>query len=346
MAANTEAVALEKHARITVRPTEKHEPAESEVLVRTTIVSVSPFEAKMQQLAMYPVPYPANFGIAYAGTIEAVGSKVKGLAAGENVAVFGGGLSKGDLRRGAHQRFVICDPREIAKVGPKADHEQLAAVMSNITTVVPALSIKLGLDRPSASPNPVNKDKKVLIYGGTSQLGRLSVQYAVSAGYSVVTTTSPHNASDTSGLGAAFTVDHTAAPEKVSEELIANGPYVGIFDTISKGPTQAILAPVARESAKKGQSNIVWVVGPAFTPHDGVEFNMHSYPSFLTTDPKGPELERWMFDTYIPGLYDGSFANSPGATEKVPGGLNSLQSILDRVMNVSGKKLVYSPWDE
>lgn len=346
MAENYEAVALEPKARLNVRPSEKYEPGNDEVLIRTSIVSVSPFEAKMQQRAMYPVPYPANFGLAFAGTIEATGSAVHGFTAGEPVAVFGGGLRRGDLRRGAHQRFVICDPSEIAKVGPDADPKQTSTTISNITTVVPALSIKAGLDRPSTKPNPANKDKKVLIYGGTTQLGRLSVQYAKEAGYSVVTTTSPRHKDATAALSPAAIIDHTAPAEKVAEEIIAHGPYLAVFDTASQPPTQAILAPVMRENAKKGQTNTVLATGPALTPHEGVEFSMNSYPSILSTDPKGPELNKWLFEEYFPGLYNGTYGNVDTAVEMVPGGLNSLQSIYDRVMSVSGKKLVYSPWDE
>lgn len=179
---NKEAVLLEAKARITVRSAPVYEPAAGEVLVRNEVVTVFPFEAKVQQRAMLPLPYPLNIGYSYAGTVSSVGADVTKVSKGDRVAVVRKPSQMGDTRTGGHQRYVIANPDQLVKLGPDTDLADAASIIGNMTTVTPALNIMAGLDRPSGSPDPGNSKKRVLVYGGSSQLGRLCVQYLQQAG--------------------------------------------------------------------------------------------------------------------------------------------------------------------
>jgi NADPH:quinone reductase-like Zn-dependent oxidoreductase len=88
----------------------------------------------------------------------------------------------------------------------------------------------LSLARPSTQPDPTLKDKKVLVWGGSSSVGAFAVQLAVHAGYTVVSTASPHNHDLVRSLGAAGVFDHSGADvvQKIHAEFGKDG-WVGAY---------------------------------------------------------------------------------------------------------------------
>jgi NADPH:quinone reductase-like Zn-dependent oxidoreductase len=221
--------------------------------------------------------------------------------------------------------------------------EAAASVIVNMATAVGALTVRGGLGRASFSPVPA-KGKKVLIYGGSSSVGALAIQYAASAGYTVISTSSPRNHAFVSTLGAAKIVDHTLSHEEIVTSLKAEGPYELAFDAISLAPTIPVVAEVV---AAQGGGKI-YVVLPPMDPASlpkTVEPIMDSYAAVLEK-PGNEELRKWFYETYLPeGLASGKIV--PSRLEKVKGGLEGINDALDRLAKgVSGVKLIVDPFEE
>jgi NADPH:quinone reductase-like Zn-dependent oxidoreductase len=182
-----------------------------------------------------------------------------------------------------------------------------------------------------------------LIYGGSSSLGSLSVQYVVQAGYTVVTTSSPKQRDFVSKLGAAKVVDHTQEQAALVKALAAEGPYELVVDTISLPNTTLITAAVL---AAQGGGEL-YTTQPAFGPEslpEGVTREFASW-SLLLAEKQNEGLLAWAYSKYLPqGLANGKIIPLP--TEKISGGLKGVDSALDRLAKgVSGVKLVLNPWE-
>jgi NADPH:quinone reductase-like Zn-dependent oxidoreductase len=108
-----------------------------------------------------------------------------------------------------------------SKVAPSVDVQVVASLTGNLPTIVGIFTGRLGFDKPSLEGSVTVKGKKILVYGGSSSVGSLAVQYVAQAGYMVITTYSPRNQAFVSKLGAAKIIDHTRDKDAVIEALVA-----------------------------------------------------------------------------------------------------------------------------
>ena len=246
----------------------------------------------------------------------------------------------GDNRFGAFQKFALASDSSTVKLDAHVSLDDANATTLNLATVVPELSIFAKLSRPSPSgPSPSN-GKKVLIYGGSSSLGGLSVNYAAQAGYTVITTSSPANHDFVSTLGAAHIINHKLPHDQVVSELKSNGPYEAVFDTIGLPPVTDLLGEVL---AEKGA--VYYTITPLMGSEKPLPVNVErvfqSYPNLLEEEEHS-EVRDWFYNEYVPkGLANKTII--PTRVEKLPGGLGAVQAALDQVLGVSGKKLVLNP---
>ena len=200
------------------------------------------------------------------------------------------------------------------------------------------------MERPPLNDaTPTKKDKKILIYGGSSSFGVLAIQYLAQAGYSVIATSSPKNHDLVAKLGAAAVIDHSKDASTVTEELLAHGPYDYVVDMISLPNTLPITAAVVQ---KQGGGKL-WATQPPFGPEsmpEGVTRAFEPWSDPLYEDGNGHLLD-WTINTYLPqGLAKGYIIPLP--VEKVAGGLEGVNEALDRMQRgVSGVRLVAYPWE-
>jgi len=332
-------------ANLTIEPAQRQSPGSGEALVKNLAIALNPVEFKIQKFAIFPLEYPAILGSSFAGTVEEVGSNVSRLKKGDRVVVGKAfGPDTAAPKYGVYQQYVIGKEAMIAKIEDPTSFEDAAATVSNLATVVGALTLAIGLEKPSLTSPASSKGKKLLVYGGSSSVGGLAIQYATQAGYAVVTTSSPRNRSAVEPLGATKTIDHTQPADQLIEALKAEGPYDYIFDTISLPPTTDLLAKFLETQG----GGVFYTVQPAMGPENlpaGVERKFFSYPTLLE-EPQNSELLRWFYNEYLPkALAQGKII--PTKVEKIPGGLEALQGSLDRFAagQVSGVKLVVNPWD-
>ncbi|KAH0024969.1 hypothetical protein KCU78_g4872, partial [Aureobasidium melanogenum] len=106
-----------------------------------------------------------------------------------------------------------------------------SSILNLSTAAAAAWSIFIGLDRPNLKAPSSPNGEKILIYGGSSSCGGLAITYATTAGYEVITTSSPKNHEYVSSLGPATVIDHTQPASKIIQDIEKHGPYRGILDT-------------------------------------------------------------------------------------------------------------------
>jgi NADPH:quinone reductase len=146
-------------------------PAEDQVLVRVHAIGVNPVETYIRS-GRYPLPsMPYTPGTDAAGTVEAVGKGVKGLAVGDRVYTSG-------TVTGAYAEQALCRQAQVHRLPAKASFEQGAALGIPYATAYRALFQKAG-----AQPGDT-----VLVHGASGGVGTAAVQLARAAGLVVIGT--------------------------------------------------------------------------------------------------------------------------------------------------------------
>ncbi|KNG48836.1 GroES-like protein [Stemphylium lycopersici] len=346
MAHNIAAVLPSLKAPLEIQSLPTPTPSPNELLVKVSVTALNAIEAKIAKHAVVPVSYPAILGSSYAGVIEAVGENVRDYNIGERVLMVKKFDTRG-MKYGAYQRYVIVAAGEklLTKVPKGGDEAVLASLVMNAVCVAGLLSGRLGLRRPGQA-SPVAKDaekKNMLIYGGSSSFGRLSVQYLAQAGYIVTTTTSPRARDEVQALGATHVIDYTLPPDQVARELAAQAPFDIVIDMISTPDTIAMASNILAELGGGKLYTTQPPIGPEVLP-DNVQrvFETWSAPLY---EEGNEDLARWVVEEYLPhGIKKGWMTAQP--IDKVAGGLKGVDGVLERVLEgAGGKRLVVDVWE-
>jgi NADPH:quinone reductase-like Zn-dependent oxidoreductase len=327
-----------------VQEVDTYRPGPLEILVKNEVIAFNPLESKIAKLGIISFQYPAILGSTFGGIVEAVGSQVTEFQVGERVVTSRKFGFPGN-QYGAYQRYVLVGDIMVSKVPDNVDLAIPASLMMNLTCVVGLFTGRLGMDKPSLdeSAPATAKDGKVLIYGGSSSIGSLSVQFLSQAGYTVITTSSPTNRGFVSKLGATTVINHTLESEALVNELVAEGPYNVVVDMISLSNTISV---TSRVLAAQGGGKL-YAMEPAFSPEtlpNGVTRVFEPWSDSLYEE-KNHSLLKWVINTYLPkGIAKGAIAPLP--IKKIVGGLKGVNEALDRLHEgVSGVRLVADPWE-
>jgi NADPH:quinone reductase-like Zn-dependent oxidoreductase len=192
--------------RITELP--RPDPRDDEVLVRVAAAAVTSADARIRA-ARFPrgfgIPARLIFGIrrprrpvlgsAFSGVVEAVGSKVAGLAPGDAVCAMTG------LGLGAHAEYIVVAAHKLVKKPASVTHEDAAGVLFGGTTALFFLQAKA-----SVAPG-----MSVLVNGASGAIGTNAVQLARHFGATVTALTSRANAGMVMRLGANRVIDYTTS---------------------------------------------------------------------------------------------------------------------------------------
>ncbi|KAK6212145.1 alcohol dehydrogenase GroES-like domain-containing protein [Colletotrichum tabaci] len=328
-------------APLEVQEVETSQPGPHELLIKNELIALVPIDAKLAKLAVFPLQYPVVLGSSYGGTVSAVGSEVTGFKVGDRVAAARTGGEFGN-KLGAFQKYVIARDVTASKLPDNADLHVPVGLLGNFSTIVGLFNVHLGLDRPDPVNKVPSKGKKILVYGGTSSFGSFATQYLTQAGYDVVTTTSPKHKDFVAKLGAVHVVDHTQPQEAVVKDLVAQGPYDYVVDSISLKPTFDITAQVV---AAQGGGKIYALLPPSDPSGfpEGVVPEFGSWSVSLIQDEKNAELLRWAYGTYFTqAVSNNKILGLP--SQKIDGGLGGLNEAIEVLFKgVSGLKVVIEP---
>jgi NADPH:quinone reductase-like Zn-dependent oxidoreductase len=201
-----------------------------------------------------------------------------------------------------------------------------------------ALVLHLHLDKPSP-PNPLNKSKKILIWGASSSFGAYAVQIAANAGYSVVGVASASNAELVKSLGATEFVDRTQL--SASEELIAIGPFHAVLAAADSAKDQGTIGAVL---AAQGGGKILSTMGlrAGVKLPDGVTvFFAQFLDDYL--DPDNADFTRWVWWEYLEDALARDHIRS--LPTRIVGGLSHAQEAWDtlRQGKTSAERLIIRP---
>lgn len=178
---------------------EKPIPADNEVLVKIKAASVNPLDWHYMRGSPYIMrligsglgsPKNPRMGVDFAGTVEAVGSRVTQFKPGDDV--FGGG-------KGAFAEYVtIAEDKGIVLKPANMSFEQAASVPIAAITALQSLRDK----------GQIQPGQKVLINGASGGVGTFAVQVAKSYGAEVTGVCSGRNAEMVRSIGADHVIDY------------------------------------------------------------------------------------------------------------------------------------------
>lgn len=159
----------------------------------------------------YFVPSSAGalIGNDFAGTVVALGPGVTRYSVGDRIA----GIAPGNINQspdgGAFAEFVLGDVGLSFRIPDAMGFEDAATLGTAITTIGQSLYQSLQLPWP-ATPAPAEEAGAVLVYGGSSAMGTLAVQYAKLSGCKVISTASPANFALVKAMGADEVFDYVS----------------------------------------------------------------------------------------------------------------------------------------
>ncbi|MDX2163443.1 MAG: NADPH:quinone oxidoreductase family protein [bacterium] len=213
-------------------------PAAGEVLIRVESASVNYADIARRANIPYPFPTPLPFipGSEAAGTIEAVGDGVNGLAVGTPVfALVGTGSN-------AYAQYVVTAATQVIPIPSGVSYDEAAALPVAGTTALLIL-------REMAALQP---GESVLIQGAAGGVGSYAVQLArlMGAGLIIGATSSPDKFSAAMAHGAHHVVDYTQPGWTEQVGKLTDGRGVDVVLEMHGGHTFGsslrVLAPFGR----------------------------------------------------------------------------------------------------
>ncbi|EXK24097.1 hypothetical protein FOMG_19163 [Fusarium oxysporum f. sp. melonis 26406] len=218
MSQNRGAVNSTARAPLEVRTVETPTPGPGDILVKNELLAVNPVEVNITKNNLFNLNYPCIIGTSFGGAVIAIGEGVSDFKVGDKVAVYAS-PTDGD-KYAAFQAYALAKVDTACVVPEGVDLAVPVSLVGNLTTVVGMISATAGVPKPDIESETAYIGKKILIYGGTSNLGSLAIQYVRRAGYSVVTTTSPKHKAFVETLGADKIIDHTQDREALVKAFI------------------------------------------------------------------------------------------------------------------------------
>ncbi|KAK1518100.1 TOXD [Colletotrichum paranaense] len=213
-----------------------------------------------------------------------------------------------------------------------------------------AMNVHLGLpwpDEPKQNPEVSKPRQTVFIYAGSTSVGLFAIQLAKLAGYTVVTTASPHSSDLVKSYGADHVFNYKS--ENWVQEVVSTFPDINLaLDCISEKGTGPLTAKVLQANGGK----VVTLLDQGESKVPGVKYDMIMLytvfgKEFAWLPPIGPkfpvDLEHRQalarFYSILPQL---SGVLRPPPIKEISGGIDVLLEELDQLRKgkVSGKKLV------
>ncbi|KAI0836429.1 putative alcohol dehydrogenase [Hypoxylon sp. FL0890] len=231
-------------------------PSEA-VLVKVYSVALNPSDYKVAALVKRP---GLVSGCDFSGEVVEVGANANALLSGSRQpwvvgdrvcgAVFGANPDKPNC--GAFAQFVEADPLVLIRIPRGWDWNAAAAIGGSCIGVIgialfKELRLNLGdlrraienNSRPNSRaakiPARANDDLKrvVLVYGGSTACGSIAIQILAIAGYTPITTCSPHNNALVRSCGAAAAFDYSSTSCALDIKTYTKNALTVVVDCIA-----------------------------------------------------------------------------------------------------------------
>ncbi|OJJ72134.1 hypothetical protein ASPBRDRAFT_43529 [Aspergillus brasiliensis CBS 101740] len=212
-------------------------PGPGEIVIKNAAVSINPADWKIQT---YGGPWlrtwPFILGTDVAGVVVDVGPGVNRFTKDQRVVAYCHNLGTGNPANSGFQLYTLVKETTVAKIPDSVTFEEASVLPQAISTAAAGLFLKESLDLPIPPATGVQPTgKSILIWGGASSVGATTIQLAVAAGLTVITTASAHNHELVKSLGAKAVFDYRS-PTVVEDvaNALANTEFVGVYDAISE----------------------------------------------------------------------------------------------------------------
>ncbi|KAH7139906.1 chaperonin 10-like protein [Dactylonectria estremocensis] len=258
----------------------------NEILVKVKAVALNPTDFKHLDIISPP---HSIIGCDFAGVVHRVGDAAKTRwKVGDRVA----GAVHGGLfpDKGAFAEYLKVDHELAWKVPDHITDTDATTYGVSAVTAMLSLNVRHGLPFVDGS-TPIQRDEAIFIYAGSTSAGLSNIQLAKAAGYSVVTTASPHSFDLVKKYGADAVYDYKSST--VVEEIIKDYPDISkAVDCFSEGKSTSVCAEVIKNKGGKvvillpnGKSNF-----PNVTYDLVMAYTVFGHP-FQWLPPIGPKFE-------------------------------------------------------
>ncbi|KAK0706005.1 chaperonin 10-like protein [Lasiosphaeria miniovina] len=331
---------IQDHPEPTISP--------DEILVRVRAVALNPTDYKHIDAVSPP---GCVIGCDYAGEVAQVGGNAaKTWAVGDRVA----GAVHGGLfpDRGAFAEYLKTDSDLAWKI--PADIDDAAAATFGVSAVTAMLTLNVRLHLPWAEECKVGQEQQqsapaIFIYAGSTSAGLFTIQLARLAGYTVVTTASPHSFDLVKSYGANAVFNYR--DDNVADAIVKEYPDIRVaVDCFSEGKSFGICDAVLKNKGGR----LITLLPPAKPKYPGVEHELvMAYTlfgrSFQWLAPFGPKFPALpddrkalaRFYASLPELVSNKTVRPPPITLE-EGSWDGILTGLDKLRSgkVSGGKLV------
>lgn len=215
------------------------QPQENEVQIEIEYAGVNPVDGKITKGLLkdrMPHHWPIVLGWDGAGTVSAVGSRVKNFTVGDKVYAY---FRKPTIQWGTFCQFACLPAENVVLIPNNLSFAQAAAIPLSALTAWQAIFSALKL----------KKGESILIHAGAGGVGGYALQFAHLAGAKVYTTSSTKNHDYVERLGADVAIDYTQESfvDRIQRDF-PNG-IDAVFDTVG-GKTLERSYEVLREGGR------------------------------------------------------------------------------------------------
>lgn len=237
-------------------------PGAGEARVRHNVIGLN-FIDTYQRSGLYPLPLPSGLGMEAAGVVEAVGSGVTYVKAGDRVAYAGG-------PPGAYSGVRVMPVEKLVKIPAGVSDDEAAAMM------LKGLTVQYLIRRVYR----VEKGETVLFHAAAGGVGTIACQWLKALGATVIGTV---GSDEKARIAKAHGCDHTIVytrenfAERVMEITGGRGVPV-VFDSVGKDTFTGSLASLQPRG-------LVAVFGNGSGPVTGVDINVLAKGSYYVTRP-------------------------------------------------------------
>lgn len=218
-----------------------------EILVKVKFVALNPTDFKHLDVISPP---GSIIGCDYAGEVAEVGANSsKTWKIGDRVAgVVHGGLYPD---RGAFAEYLKVDADLAWHIPAEVSDADATTYGVSAVTAVLTLNLRLGLPWADEDPTPPGPSgEQIFIYGGSTSAGLFHIQLAKAAGYTVITTASPHSQDLVKSFGADAVFDYHSS--SVVQDVIKEYPNISkAVDCYSEGQSTKISAEIIKNKGGK-----------------------------------------------------------------------------------------------
>ncbi|KAF2258387.1 zinc-binding oxidoreductase CipB [Lojkania enalia] len=260
-------------------------PGKNEIVVKVRAVALNPVDYMIQTMGKMIaswVQYPFIMGDDVAGEVVQVGLGVTRFQPDDRVVGHAVSMDKRSNRscEGAFQEYAVLRTNLVSPIPEYMTFENACVLPLCLSTAACGLFMKdyLALRHPNTTTSKGSTGQTLLVWGGSTAVGRNAVQLAVAAGYDVIATSSPKNFSYMSQLGASQAFDYHS-PTVVPDIIIAlKGKQCAGAIAIGDGSMPPCIDIVAASSGSKFIAQAS-VPQPAELPPKGIK--MVSFVSSL-----------------------------------------------------------------